>query len=358
MLKDRLMFVDIVRGAAIIGVILVHSSVYGIWYNEPNALKVLPTAAVAALSPLILLATWAGAFALITGLVNAYNITRRVGKGRRLGQACAAPAVNAGVLMVIWIAVALLFTHRRHGIFGGGEVFSLISGSLALGRFTPPDLQTLFYKDALVMISLSGFTSALAMRLILRNMDVSNQDHLRRAVSILFAWGAVFLVASAFLQSPLFGLFERLWNIGTPGALIAALVCQSAERAQSCPASLRRFRPGRIGPGRPDGLEARTENHPTVQPDLRCGIHGGGNHSPRPHRRRRSLVRPGSAGGRLRLPGDTALPLFLRHRLDSAHLPRRGEAHRIPRGRREGASLHAHGLDSAIRHDFPECLHP
>jgi hypothetical protein len=358
MLKDRLMFVDIVRGAAIIGVILVHSSVYGIWYNEPNALKVLPTAAVAALSPLILLATWAGAFALITGLVNAYNITRRVGKGRRLGQACAAPAVNAGVLMVIWIAVALLFTHRRHGIFGGGEVFSLISGSLALGRFTPPDLQTLFYKDALVMISLSGFTSALAMRLILRNMDVSNQDHLRRAVSILFAWGAVFLVASAFLQSPLFGLFERLWNIGTPGALIAAWFVNLLSGPSHVLLPYGGF--ALVG----SGLGVLMAWRPELKTIRRYSlIYGAAYMAAAIILLARTVAVALSSGldplvavfDYLVIP-----PSLYFFAIGSILLIFPGVVKRTEyRGEEERARLFMrHGLDSAIRHDFPECLHP
>lgn len=221
MQKDRLMFVDIIRGLAILGVVVVHSSTYGIWYNEPNALKVLPGAAVAALSPIILLGTWAGAFSLITGLVNAYNIHRRVARGRTLKEASAAPAVNAAVLLVIWMVVALLFTHRRHDMFGSGEVFSLISGSLALGRFTLPSLQTLFYKDALVMISMAGFTSALALRILYRNADMNNQSDLwRRARRCMFA-AAVFLVITAFIQAPLFKLYTGLYHRGG-AALIAA----------------------------------------------------------------------------------------------------------------------------------------
>jgi len=223
MRSDRLIFVDIVRGLAIIGVIVVHSTSYGIWYNEHNALKVLPPGAVAALSPIILLATWAGAFALITGLVNAYNIHRRLERGRGLAAVCREPAVNAAVLMGIWILVALLFTHRRPALFGAeGEIFSLVSGSLAQGRFTPPDWETLFYKDALVMIALAGFTSALAMRLLYRNVDPKDSADLRRRAWIGLSAGAVFLAASAVLQPPLYVLFERLMGSGGAGNRIAA----------------------------------------------------------------------------------------------------------------------------------------
>ena len=226
MRSDRLMFVDIVRGLAIIGVIVVHADTYGIWYSEANALNVLPPAAVAGLSPIILLATWAGAFALITGLVNAYNVHKRLEKGRPLREVCTAPAINAAVLFGIWVIVALLLTHRRHGIFGGDEVFSLISGSLALGRFKAPDLQTLYYKDALVMIALSGWVSAAALRLVHRRrpdggVEISAAAARRRS-NVLFASGAAFLALSAVLQPPAFILFERLWRAGTPAALVAA----------------------------------------------------------------------------------------------------------------------------------------
>jgi len=210
-MNQRLIFIDFIRGAAIIGVILVHTASYGIWYNEPNALAVLPAPALAGLAPFILLGTWAGGFAMISAIANYYTADRRLKSGKSLKNTLMPPLVNSLFLMVISILVAALFTHRRHGMFGEGEVFSLISGSIALGRFVLPDLETLFYRDALVMISLSGLLSSLTLYLIWRKEGRKKRGRNRR---ILLVSALVFLGGSWLIQPLLWDVFEALYHSG------------------------------------------------------------------------------------------------------------------------------------------------
>ena len=77
----RIISIDFARGIGIFALIVLHSLIYGVWYSEGVALDTVPIAIIAALSPLVILATWGGGFSYISGIVNVYNMKRRVEKG-------------------------------------------------------------------------------------------------------------------------------------------------------------------------------------------------------------------------------------------------------------------------------------
>ena len=81
MLNKRLLSVDFIRGIAILGVLFVHHIIYGTWYEDAIALSVISTPVLMILSPIMILATWAGGFPLISGFTNTFTSARRLENG-------------------------------------------------------------------------------------------------------------------------------------------------------------------------------------------------------------------------------------------------------------------------------------
>ena len=66
----RIVSVDFFRGLAILGVVLTHCLIYGVFYSTANALATVPIGLLAVLSPIVLISPMAGLFAFISVTAN------------------------------------------------------------------------------------------------------------------------------------------------------------------------------------------------------------------------------------------------------------------------------------------------
>ena len=99
--EDRLVSVDVVRGIAIMGVLFIHSTIYGIWQTESNALDIVHIAVIALFIPIILIGTWGGGFPLISSLVGTFNVYKRLDRGISLRKACVPILINSTILLFL-----------------------------------------------------------------------------------------------------------------------------------------------------------------------------------------------------------------------------------------------------------------
>ena len=75
--SKRIVSVDFFRGLAILGVVLTHCLIYGVFYSTANALATVPIGLLAVLSPIVLISPMAGLFAFISVTANTFTALRR-----------------------------------------------------------------------------------------------------------------------------------------------------------------------------------------------------------------------------------------------------------------------------------------
>lgn len=215
---------DITKGLAILGVVLVHALINGIWFYPENALNSLPLPVLALLSPLVILATWAGFFELMSGLSNMYNVYNRV-IIRKLpfGKSVQGPLVNSTGLLIVHFLFVIFFSHRRNAPYPrvyDREVHTLVTGSLEQGKLHLTDFQFFFFADVLGSIALAGYLSVFLIWVLYKIDGLENPK---------FAWK--FFLASAIgffvISFPIwnwgYDVTQDLLIDGSPSALVLAL---------------------------------------------------------------------------------------------------------------------------------------
>ena len=223
-MAQRILFIDVAKGCAIIGVILVHALIHGVWYFPENALKVLPLWVLALLSPLVILATWAGFFELMSGLSNGYNIYDRIySRNQTFKRAAQGPLVNSTGLLIMHFIYVIFFSHRRNSPYptvSDGQINTMISGSMELGKFHMTSFQFFFFADVLGSIALAGYFSILLLW-ILYKFDVL--ENVEKSSIILLLTTIGFFLISYIVYPFGYNLIVVLLKNGSPGALLLAL---------------------------------------------------------------------------------------------------------------------------------------
>jgi hypothetical protein len=219
----RIISIDFARGISIFLLIILHTLIYGVWYSEGLALKVVPTVVVAALSPLVILATWGGGFSYISGIVNVYNMKRRVERGMKYRQTII-PLIVSGFFMFLFDPFRSTLLYRTtDNVFppiGYPELEpyglnrSILGKLIELGKFGWPDPEKLYAIGSLPAIALSGFMIAIIFAFLFRK---EGYKKVKRNVIVLLVLGFLF----AGLANPIsdyividLNLVERLYVKG------------------------------------------------------------------------------------------------------------------------------------------------
>lgn len=223
-MAKRLLFIDIAKGLAILGVILVHGLIHGVWFFPSYALEVLPLPVLAILSPLVIVATWAGFFEMMSGLSNMYNIHDRVVvRHQSFKQAAQGPLVNSTGLLVAHFLYVIFFSHRRNAPYpraGTEEINTMISGSLETGTLNFTDFQFFFFADVLGSIALAGYLSIFLIWVLYKVDGLQNPS---RAWKYFLTAAVLFFVVSYPIWDWGYNLTQDLLVDGSPGALALAL---------------------------------------------------------------------------------------------------------------------------------------
>ncbi|MHA1111205.1 MAG: hypothetical protein ACTSRE_08880 [Promethearchaeota archaeon] len=194
----RIISIDFARGLGIFLLLILHTLIYGVWYSEGIALDTVHFAVVASLSPLVILATWAGGFPYISGVVNVYNMKRRLEKGVKYRKTTI-PLIVSGLFMMLFDSVRSIFLYRTAlneyppiGIPGGvpiGYNRSILGKLVELGQLAWPDPEKLYAISTLPAIALAGFMIAIIFAFLFRK---EGYKKIKRNVIVLLTLGFLF----------------------------------------------------------------------------------------------------------------------------------------------------------------------
>ncbi|MHA1398659.1 MAG: hypothetical protein ACTSSF_13290, partial [Candidatus Heimdallarchaeaceae archaeon] len=210
-LERRLMSVDVVRGLAIMGVLFIHATIYGIWQTETNALNIVSIYVVVAFIPLILMGTWGGGFPLISSLVGTYLVYNRMKKDIPFKRAVVPIIINSTILLLLDPVRGLLFGRTWTNTFSDGFNYSILTGLLDKGVLMAPTGEKLMQIGSLPSIGLSGYLTVFLLWILFRR---GGKEKTKRNVIILLTLGIVLAGASNFINEALFPYTKSWFNKG------------------------------------------------------------------------------------------------------------------------------------------------
>lgn len=170
--SSRMLSLDFFRGIAIIGVVIVHLVIIGIFFSVDNGLNVLPAAVLAVFTPLIAFAPMAGLFAFISSVANGMSVQQRLNKGYSLSASVQPLWVTGIVLAVIHFIYVAFFKEKMPSLFDEGSapggLFPTLLVDRSWGGFS---LEHFLMIDAFAMIMESVFLSLILSVFLFREKN-------------------------------------------------------------------------------------------------------------------------------------------------------------------------------------------
>lgn len=188
--SKRLLSLDFIRGLAIFGVVFAHGIVIGIFLGEPNAVEYLPQSPLIIFAPILFLGTWAGLFALITGVANSYIIFNKLNQGSTIKKSVKSSIINNLMVLFFHFVYMGLFTMATPALTGDHKLYSLITGSIEKRSFSLPEIEIFFKADALSMIASSGLITCFTLWIIWRRdrFQESKNNSIQNLTIIAIIW--------------------------------------------------------------------------------------------------------------------------------------------------------------------------
>lgn len=196
----RLLYLDALRGALILYIILLHALGGIVAGNNPEAASSMNFWVFLAVAPLAIIATWAPLFALISGTANAYVMHHRLAQSEAgaerdaLRRSLLVKGLKvSGMLYVLSLLNMTLMHHSM--LFNGERQYTLLTGGLELGQWLPLHVDLFFFNDALGLISVSIALTTLVLYFLWRGEGIRND---RRTMTVCAA-----IAATVFVLAPL-----------------------------------------------------------------------------------------------------------------------------------------------------------
>lgn len=166
---NRIIAIDFFRGLAILGVVLTHCLIYGVFYSVGNALTTVPPYLLAVLSPVVLIAPMAGLFAFISVTANTFTALRRFSNGYSRKNVLQPLLLTSTALIAVHFVFSLLFKNSSASMFDPQlSLDTIIPASIRQEQLILPRFENLLFMDAMAMIAMSGLATAGILAVILK----------------------------------------------------------------------------------------------------------------------------------------------------------------------------------------------
>ena len=139
--NKRFLSLDVFRGIAILGVVVVHALIFGVFSTIDTALNILPLPMLIILSPVVIFAPMAGLFVFISSMSNGMVVQKRLNQGYSIQTAIQPILITGLALLILHFIFPLLFNHSNTSMFHPDTMIdamipaSITQGRLILGRF-------------------------------------------------------------------------------------------------------------------------------------------------------------------------------------------------------------------------------
>lgn len=202
----RILSLDLFRGIAIFGVVLVHALIFGVFSSIDIALNIVPPPLLLLFAPFVLFAPMAGLFVFISSMTNGMILQRRLGRGHSLKAAVQPVLVTRIALLVLHFIFPVLFNHSNTSMFSDGVMIdAVIPASITQGKLILPRFENLLLMDAMAMISMAGFFFViLSLILFRKNSKSTIEQKMFRLCVVGFVW--------VFAAPVVWGAFWKLLN--------------------------------------------------------------------------------------------------------------------------------------------------
>ncbi len=211
---------DCLRGFFIIYIIWLHAFNAVIYGNNSQSMESANPWIFIVFAPLVILATWAPIFVMLSGTVHAYSMHQNLLKYKEkskmtpeLNRLFLGGLVNSFLLICFSFINVIFFHHRMP--FNGKFHETLITGFIQKGGFPDFSFDILFYTDALGNIGISLFFLHITLYALWRSGELFDRRYTFRiltgiALTLLFVSPVIHRVLdSVFYQS----IQERQWGL-------------------------------------------------------------------------------------------------------------------------------------------------
>jgi len=198
---NRIESMDILRGIAIITIVVLHRLHYN-WTAAGPGQDIEAGASLWVLYLLFYLMMMAGIFSLISGTVNSFIAYRRKSDGKSASRHLLSGGLSAGLWILTLHYIQSIFF--ANGFAVGRQRFGVILGWIQTGEMIPVTSKHYIESNALSMIGLVVIFITIVLFLVLR---MQNQRSLKKDIRLFIFLGSLILVSTPFVSYQL-GLFK------------------------------------------------------------------------------------------------------------------------------------------------------
>lgn len=188
--NKRFLSLDVFRGIAILGVVVVHALIFGVFSTIDTALNILPLPMLIILSPVVIFAPMAGLFVFISSMSNGMVVQKRLNQGYSIQTAIQPILITGLALLILHFIFPLLFNHSNTSMFHPDTMIdAMIPASITQGRLILPRFENLLLMDAMAMISMACFFFVIVSLILFRKNSKSTvEQKMFRLAVVGFVW--------------------------------------------------------------------------------------------------------------------------------------------------------------------------
>lgn len=196
--NNRIMTIDVMKGLAIIGLVVIHALVYGIFTPKPDLYDELvqraPPFVLVLLAPIVLLSSWYVLFLFINGMTVGFSFLGEYKKENPNYKSVLYRKLTNAITLILLGALyspLLSFTAWNDGEYR----YSVLTGSIMLGEIVPLDVSRLYSHTLLAGIGLCsiGVSTVLYFALQYSSPNMGQKAFESRIVKLLIILSIIWM---------------------------------------------------------------------------------------------------------------------------------------------------------------------